>query len=176
MNIQGSNWIITNYSIRKYCITQKNFMIFVTFCKFFIHPFSNNLSKFSLECRLKNLLYLPKSVLFVLCEFSRVHYMQYDRADQKGLQTTGLCFLYSPVSWVEFTIVIPDTCPSSNICFKSAIELLSAFRISSACSWSTQKTIVFANLSVFVKKSARCFATASVRAFSERILSNSLVL
>ena len=36
------------------------------------------------------------------------------------------------------------------------MRFVSARRISSACSWSTQKTIVLANRSVFLRNSVRC--------------------
>ena len=47
------------------------------------------------------------------------------------------------------------------------MQLLSALRISSACSWSTQKTMVLPKRSVFFRKSVRFLAIASVRAFSD---------
>ena len=50
------------------------------------------------------------------------------------------------------------------------IRLLIACRISSACSWSTQKTMVLANRSVFRRKSVRLLAMASVRARRATIL------
>ena len=55
------------------------------------------------------------------------------------------------------------------------MQLLSAFRISSACSWSTQKTMVLPKRSVFFRKSVRFLAIASVRALSATRCSKSLV-
>ena len=55
------------------------------------------------------------------------------------------------------------------------MQLFSARRMSSACSWSTQKTIVLANGSVFVMKSVRWRAIASVRLLSATERSKSLV-
>ena len=59
---------------------------------------------------------------------------------------------------------------------RSALALCSARRIWSACSWSTQKTIVFAHRSVRLRYSVRCVAAASVRVSSETTRSKSLVV
>ena len=59
---------------------------------------------------------------------------------------------------------------------RSAFALCSARRIWSACSWSTQKTIVFAHRSVRFRYSVRCLAAASVRASSETTRSKSCVV
>jgi len=40
----------------------------------------------------------------------------------------------------------------------SVLQLLIAFRISSACSWSTQKTMVLPKRSVFLRKSVKFLA------------------
>ena len=60
--------------------------------------------------------------------------------------------------------------------YKSLFSLIRACLIRSACSISTQNTMVLLNLSVFFKNSVTLLATVFVRSSRTKILSKSLML